>query len=150
MSENASPGFRVVGETRLRRDGGPGDTPNDVHAMAVEVDEQTVSVTWRGLGGGKQETVRTKSNEVRRHYREVEDARQRTAYRNRKVRCELVEKPRKAKPAPIVPKDDVGRPMVACPECAGGAGISSCGVCEQAGWVTIGQAENWRDEHGGD
>ena len=147
MPGKQAPSFRVIGETRLRREGGEGDTPNDVHALTIDVGATIVAVTFKCFGGGKPETVESSSRDVRQHYQRVEEARQRTAYRNRKVKCELVEKPRSTPKAADAPKDGVGRSMVTCPACGAAGGITSCGYCEQSGWVTMGQAESWRDAH---
>jgi len=125
--------------------GGESSGP-DSHAIRVEVGDEVV-YRMEGLGSGAKDEVRDGHPAVRRHYHQLEHARQVTAYRHRTVRCELPPggKVRK-RTTTDAPRDEIGRPMERCPAC-NGIGATVCAYCDQLGWVTIGQAEYWRDAH---
>jgi hypothetical protein len=121
-------------------------TGPDAHEIRVEVGDEVV-YRMRGEGGGARDEVRDAHPAVKRHYHQLEAKRQVTAYRNRSVRCELPPGGKAPKVVTVdAPRDEIGRPMERCPACAG-VGATMCGYCDQLGWVTIGQAENWRDAH---
>jgi hypothetical protein len=119
--------------------------PVEGHAVRIEVGDEVV-YKLADVGGGNFGVVRSASREVRQHYRELDRARKAVAYRKRRVKSLLPDAPAEPKPAPDAPCDEIGRPMTACPACIDG-GVTACGLCDQTGWVTLGQADCWRDEH---
>lgn len=153
MPKKQRPGYRLRGEMRSEAVENGVVGPSDLHAIDIEDDGRAIKVSLEGLGGGAKDATVSESRDVRLYFREIKQMRERTAYRNRPIKSELAAKAkaveRRIAAAEQPPDDDGGRPMVACPDCKRGVGMSVCGLCDGIGWVTQRNAEEWIDTHDG-
>jgi hypothetical protein len=133
-------------ETGARREDGHPPEPF-VSQVSRRIGPDTTVARVRDVAGGPAIKVESNHRVVNWWERQIDAARRAVKHANRPIKSLLKPEDETPRPDPNAPRDEIGRPMVRCPACAKG-GVFDCGYCDQTGWVTLGQADDWRDAHG--